>query len=49
MAAELGLPCLGRAELTVEHLEMQELKQGVVSVGACLHVLVYLCASFRGE
>lgn len=49
-AAELGLPCSGRAELTVEHLEMQEqLKQGVVSVGVCLDVLVYLRASFRGE
>lgn len=49
-AAELGLPCLGRAELTVEHLEIQkELKQGAVSVGACLDVLLYLCASFRGE
>lgn len=49
-AAQLGLPCLGGAELTVEHLEMQrELKQGVVSVGACLDIVVYLCASFRGE
>lgn len=48
--AELGLPCLGRAELTVGHLEMQkELKQGDVSVGACLDTLVYLRASFRGE
>lgn len=49
-AAELGLPCSGRAELTVEHLDMRkEVEQGDVSVGACLDRLVYLHASFRGE
>lgn len=46
----VGLPCSGRAELTVEHLDMQkELEQGDVSVGACLDMLVYIRTSFGGE